>query len=70
MAKRARGLSETVIERRLAEGRGRGRGVDYDPWLHIQDVPSEGDVHRPLGSRHRRVYHLLSDLELRLWYMA
>jgi len=40
MAKRSRNSSETTIENRLKQGRGMGQGANYNPWLHIQDVPS------------------------------
>jgi hypothetical protein len=42
MAKRKRKMDESVIERRIKEGRGQGRGKDYKPWLVVQDVPSTG----------------------------
>lgn len=43
--------------------RGTGTGADYDPALHVMDVPSRGLSHRVLGWHTNRVHHLLSDLE-------
>ena len=56
--------TENRIARWLKEGRGTGRGMDYQPWLTVQDVPSRGEVNRIVGAKHRRVHHLLSRLDL------
>lgn len=64
MAKRRRETTEKKINQRLKEGRGQGSGVEYQPWLRIQDVPSQGLVHRIKGWKTGRVHHLLSRLEL------
>lgn len=66
MAKRRRGKGERGIRRSIKDGRGQGRGAEYNPWLHIQDVPSRGLVTRVKGWKTGRVHHLLSLLEL--WY--
>lgn len=65
MAKRRRTWDKDKIERRIAEGYGQGRGDAYQPWLHIQDVPSEGNVWRIKGITHDRIYHCLSEEEQR-----
>ena len=39
MAKRDRRSNRKVIDRRLKEGRGQGRGAEYKPYLRVQDVP-------------------------------
>jgi TnsA endonuclease N terminal/TnsA endonuclease C terminal len=65
MAKRKRLIDETVIERRIKEGRGQGRGKDYMPWLTVQDVPSIGLATRIFGWTTGRVHHLFSLLELK-----
>lgn len=51
------------IAKRIAEGRGKGVGINYRPWLEVHDFPSRGVIHRPLGSKTGRVHHLFSDLE-------
>lgn len=69
MAKRSRNSSETTIENRLKQGRGMGQGANYNPWLHIQDVPSQGLASRIKGWKTRRVHHLLSELETSYFYV-
>ena len=59
--------TESRIARWLKEGRGSGRGLDYKPWLTVQDVPSTGEANRIAGTKHRRVHHLLSRLELAIF---
>lgn len=63
MAKRARLTNAKVIDRRLKEGRGQGRGGSYKPWLTIQDVASTSPVIRVKGNKTGRVHHFLSLLE-------
>ncbi|XHX76325.1 MAG: TnsA endonuclease N-terminal domain-containing protein [Stenomitos frigidus ULC029] len=63
MAKRNRGTDQQKIEKRLREGRGEGRGSDYQPWLRIQDVPSQGLASRVKGWKTAREHHLMSNLE-------
>jgi hypothetical protein len=38
MAKRKRENTPDIVERRIKEGRGTGRGGHYKPWLLVQDV--------------------------------
>lgn len=45
------------------EGRGEGYGAEYQPWLTIRDVPSQGRSHRLFGLSTGRIHHFLSDLE-------
>jgi hypothetical protein len=63
MAKRNRTTTLERIIRYFKEGRGRGRGKAYNPYLHIQDVPSIGLVTRDLGWHTGRVHHLMSLVE-------
>ncbi len=63
MAKRKRQDRCATIKRRLKEGRGNGRGMDYKPWLRVQDVPSQGLASRVPGITTGREHHLLSNLE-------
>ncbi|WML41999.1 TnsA endonuclease N-terminal domain-containing protein [Neobacillus sp. OS1-2] len=69
MAKRKRNNStEEKIKRWIKEGRGQGEGIDYKPWLKIQDVPSKGYSTRDRGWKTKRIHHFLSDLELNYFY--
>ncbi len=68
MAKRNVHWTGKLIDRRLAAGRGKGTGSDYQPWLRVQDVPSNGRIHRIRGCTTGRVHHLLSDLEAKVFY--
>ncbi|CAB3755407.1 TnsA endonuclease N-terminal domain-containing protein [Paraburkholderia humisilvae] len=65
MAKRKYVIDSTKMARFIKEGRGQGSGANYKPWLTIQDVPSDGRVHRPYGWKTQRVHQLLSDIEYR-----
>ncbi|MBN3812795.1 heteromeric transposase endonuclease subunit TnsA [Paraburkholderia sp. Ac-20347] len=53
------------IERYVAQGFGQGVGVDYKPWLRVQDVPSRGRSRKVHGLKAGRIHHVLSDLEYR-----
>lgn len=68
MAKRKRKTNELSNENKLKQGRGAGRGENYKPWLHIQDVASRGLSTRIKGMKTNRVHHLLSRLELYCFY--
>jgi hypothetical protein len=69
MAKRKRSTNETTNENRLKVGRGQGRGASYSPWLHIQDVPSQGLSSRIKGWKTGRIHQLLSELETSYFYV-
>lgn len=68
VAKRKRNITGQVIEKRLKEGRGQGRGPEYQPWLRIQDVPSQGLATRIKGWKTGRCHHFLSKLEWHYFY--
>lgn len=68
MAKRKRVINERIIEQRQKQGRGQGCGADYQPWLHIQDVPSQGLSTRIKGWKTARCHHFLSQLECQYFY--
>lgn len=53
----------------IKEGRGKGHGQDYQPWLTVRDLPSRGRSHRVMGHLTHRTHHLLSDLELAAFYL-
>ena len=63
MAKRKYEFDEQKLARFKKEGRGEGHGIDYKPWLTIQDVPSNGRSSRIPSSKIPREHHLLSDNE-------
>ncbi len=69
VAKRRRSTTQVAVTRRLKEQRGQGTGGNYVPWLHIQDVPSQGLVSRIKGWKTGRVHHLLSELETSYFYV-
>lgn len=69
MAKRNRSTKKNTYQKRLKEGRGKGEGSKYRPWLKIQDVPSKGICTRIKGWKTGRVHHLLSLGELRYFYL-
>lgn len=59
----------TRIEKKLKDGYGQGIGVDYKPWLVIQDVSSLGRSTRLKGIKIPRQYEFLSDLERNYFYL-
>jgi hypothetical protein len=69
MAKHKRVWNNTVYSKYVREGRGQGMGADYKPWIVIQDFASKGMVSRVAGTTTGRVHHLMSNLELRLFYL-
>jgi len=69
MSKHRRVWNASIYEKFVHEGRGQGTGMDYNPWIHIQDFPSLGMVSRVPGTTTGRVHHLMSNLELSLFYL-
>lgn len=67
MSKRTR-ISQ--IEKWIKEGRGSGIGMDYKPWLNIQDVSSLGRSTRLKGIKTNRQHEFLSDLERNYYYIT
>lgn len=55
--------TQADIDRYIQQGYGQGMGIDYKPWLRVQDVPSRGRSRKIQGFKIDRIYHLLSDLE-------
>lgn len=66
MSKRKR-LPST--DKKLKDGRGQGIGIDYKPWVTIQDVPSVGRATRLKGNKIPRQFEFLSDLERNYFYL-
>jgi TnsA endonuclease N terminal len=61
-------LTEARIKKRLREGRGKGNGKSYKPWITVNDLSSKGLSVRIRGSKTGRIHHLLSDLEAKAFY--
>ncbi len=61
--------SEAKIERLEREGRGKGAGADYKPWIQIADFSSKGKSRRPHSRKTGRAHHLLSEIEWHLFLM-
>lgn len=53
----------------IKQGRGSGTGKDYQPWLTVRDLPSEGRSHRVWGFQAQRTHHFFSDLELAAFFL-
>jgi len=66
MTKRDLDWTLEKYNRFIKEGRGKGEGSDYKPWLTIQDMPSRGRVTRIYEAG--RIYHFFTDNELRYFY--
>ncbi len=69
MAKKSYSNTEIKNQNWVKEGRGAGRGIEYKPWLTVRDLPSEGRSHRIFGHKSQRTHHLLSDLELAVFFI-
>ena len=69
MARGNREWTQTKFERYCKEGRGKGSGENYKPWLTVRDVPSKGRSSRIPGWKTNREHHLFSDHETRLFYL-
>ena len=55
--------SEEKILSLQAEGRGKGTGANYQPWVKVTDLSSLGNSRRVFSHKTGRVHHLLSDVE-------
>jgi hypothetical protein len=69
MPKRSRVWNSNKYSRYVREGRGQGEGIQYSPWIHVQDFPSLGTVSRILGSKTDRVHHFMSANEKSYFYL-
>ena len=70
MAKHRRKWNEKTYLKLVSEGRGSGHGVDYKPWICIQDFASKGMVSRVLGYKSGRIHHLMSGNETAFFYIS
>jgi len=50
-------------QKRLKEKRGSGTGMDYNPFIHIQELSSSGESIRVKSATVGRLHHLLSGIE-------
>jgi hypothetical protein len=69
MAKHRRVWNNVTYNKYVREGRGQGVGTHYKPWIVIQDFASKGMVSRIAGTTTGRVHHLMSNLEMQLFYL-
>lgn len=59
--------NEKTIAQLSAEGRGKGTGSSYKPWLTIADLSSQGRSLRVWSNKTGRMHELFSDVEYRLF---
>ena len=69
MAKRRHEWNDRTYNKYLREGRGQGAGAGYKPWIIIHDFSSVGFASRVVGTKAGRIHHLMSNLELYLFYL-
>jgi len=56
-------IDAETAEKFLKEGRGQGRGKDYQPYLKVTDFPSDGRSYRPVGLKTGREHECFSTEE-------
>ncbi|MGI2029397.1 TnsA endonuclease N-terminal domain-containing protein [Endozoicomonas acroporae] len=69
----ARGRKLKTLEdyiRSLKNKYGLGEGINYKPWLRVQDVPSKGVSSKIQGIKINRDHHTLSKQETEFFYLA
>lgn len=69
VSKRKTELTEKKISEMEKEGRGKGDGDEYKPWINIQDFPSIGLTTRGKGWKTNRIHQFLSKLERDYFYV-
>jgi hypothetical protein len=57
-------------QRALKNKYGIGQGLDYKPWLRIQDVKSKGIRSLIYGRKSQRDHHMMSSIESEFFYLA
>ncbi|QUM87421.1 TnsA endonuclease N-terminal domain-containing protein [Moritella sp. 36] len=57
-------------QRALKQKYGVGQGIDYKPWLRIQDVKSEGTRSLIFGRKVQRNHHMMSSIESEFFHLA
>lgn len=61
--------TEAKFKRFLSEKRGQGKHEQYHPWLTVSDIPSRGRSTRIFSHKANRIVHLLTDTQLRYFYL-
>lgn len=61
--------TEAKYKKYLKEGRGKGTGRDYLPWLKTYNVPSLGKRARDPGWKTGRLHHVMSNHETNYFYL-
>ena len=61
--------SEATISRFEGEGRGKGTGASYIPWVQVSDFSSSGDSRRVFSPKTGRVHHLMSTIEWHIFLL-
>lgn len=69
MARRPKSWTELDVEKLIAEGRGKGEGKDYLPWIRVNDFSSLGTSRKVFGLKTHREHHLLSNVEFDLFLL-
>ncbi|WP_199338107.1 TnsA endonuclease N-terminal domain-containing protein [Nostoc sp. FACHB-280] len=69
MVNKTRRKNRKDVNKRIDEGCGQGRGIDYKPAIHISDFSSKGSSLQSLGWKTRREHHLLSQIESDYFYL-
>ena len=64
MARSKYDWTQAKYERYVKEGRGKGRGKDYKPWITIQDFSYVGRASRSPEWKSDRIHHFMSNWEL------
>lgn len=62
-------LYPPYLRRRIRQGRGVGKGMEYKRWLNIRNVPSNGTSSSISGIKVQRPYHMFSELEATYFFL-
>lgn len=62
--------SEARISTFEKEGRGKGTGAIYQPWLEVTNLSSRGDSRRVFSTLTNRTHHLMSGVEFDFFVLA
>lgn len=69
MARGPKKWDEATIERMRLEGRGKGEGRHYKPWIGVLEFSSRGRSRRVAGVKTGREHQLFSDVEWELFLL-